>query len=108
MNYKKNEERLYDIIVNGYRAIFTLTNKDCKNKDFVKDEPVLEGLDVVSVPEFHAKYIIARPVKDSKYFKVGNRYAFRITLLDDNKFSLALASQNEKKAISYFQDNERK
>ncbi|MCI6859991.1 MAG: hypothetical protein MR862_02355 [Clostridia bacterium] len=106
-NYKMNEERLQDIIFNGYRAVFVLTSKNCKNKDLVKDEPMFEGFDVVSVPQIYAKYLIAKPVQNSRHFRVGNCYAFRITFLGGKKFSLVLATPNERKAISYFQDNER-
>ena len=54
-NYKMNEERLQDIIFNGYRAVFVLTSKNCKNKDLGLDEPMFEGVAAVSVPQSYAK-----------------------------------------------------
>ena len=107
-NYKMNEQLMQDVIFNGYEAVFILTDKHCKNAKYVKDEPMFEGRRIMSIPELGTKYLIAQSVKDSIYFKQGKDYVFRITYQGGKKFSLSLASKDERTVLGFDDEIERR
>lgn len=106
-NYKMNEQLIQDVVYNGFSATFILTSKHCKDNRLVKDEPVFDGIDVTTIPEVGAKYLIARSMKDSIHFKKGKTYVFRIAYLSGRRFFLTPASKEEVRTLGYGEQNER-